>query len=215
MFRSTGRTENLTPEEWNLLALPALRNGGLAAAASERLAADLHSRYAEPHRVYHDTRHIEFMLEFVREHALQLDPAQTLAVLYHDAIYELQAQDNEERSAALLEQHLGGALPEAVVSEAAAIVRDTAQHGIEEPRLASASGSLVLDIDVANMSLDYDEFSIWSQRVVDEFGGGPGIEEGRRAFLTRFLKRPRLAMSETLGWMEAPMRENLQRMVDA
>lgn len=214
MFRSTNRSENLTLEEWNLLAVPVLRASGVAAAASEQLAADLHRRYAESHRVYHDTRHIEFMLEFVSENVLQLTPAQKLAVLYHDAIYELLAQDNEKRSAVLLEKHLGDALPEQLVTEAAAIVLDTAQHGFEEPQLTSASSPLVLDIDVANMSLDFDEFSIWSQRVVDEFGGGPAVEEGRRAFLTRLLRRPRLAMSEALGWMETPMRDNLQRMVE-
>lgn len=214
MFQSSHRSENLTLEEWSLLVVPALRDGGVAEEASEPLTADLHRRYAEPHRVYHDTRHIEFMFEFASENGLRLEPAQKLAVLYHDAIHELRAEDNEERSAALLEQHLGDALPEPLVIEAAAIVRDTAQHSLEEPRLASAASPLVLDLDVANMSLGYGEFSIWSQRVVDELGGDRAAEEGCRAFLTRFLKRPRLAISVALGWMEEPMRDNLRRRVE-
>lgn len=66
---------------------------------------DLRRRYAEPGRAYHNWRHIEELLAQFDAHAGQIEHplAFRFAILFHDAIYDPRAADNEARSAALFE----------------------------------------------------------------------------------------------------------------
>jgi predicted metal-dependent HD superfamily phosphohydrolase len=66
-------------------------------------AAELRRRHAEPHRAYHDAAHVGLL--WLRHLLHGGDPADrdlALAILFHDAVYEPGARDNEARSAALL-----------------------------------------------------------------------------------------------------------------
>ncbi|MDC6684803.1 hypothetical protein N4Q63_27415, partial [Leclercia adecarboxylata] len=69
-----------------------------------RLLAELRTRYAEPQRAYHTWRHIAELLAFWDETQAEMhQPMAVLsAILFHDAIYEPFAKDNEARSADLL-----------------------------------------------------------------------------------------------------------------
>src|SRR5260370_32406307 len=48
-------------------------------------AARLH--YAQPHRGYHGPGHLDELIELARQHAPDLDEAEQLALLFHDAVY--------------------------------------------------------------------------------------------------------------------------------
>ena len=65
-------------------------------------AARLH--YAQPHRGYHDATHLDELIALAREHTPDLDEAEQLALLFHDAVYVPGAPrgDNERLSAALM-----------------------------------------------------------------------------------------------------------------
>ena len=60
--------------------------------------------YAQPHRAYHDAHHLDELIALAREHTPDLDEAEQLALLFHDAVYLPGAPrgDNERRSAALM-----------------------------------------------------------------------------------------------------------------
>jgi predicted metal-dependent HD superfamily phosphohydrolase len=82
-------------ERWNGL----LR--GLGVAAENDTFFRLQSAYAEKHRAYHTSRHIDECLSLLDEPTyLAGHPAEVeCALWFHDAIYEPTSKSNEERSA--------------------------------------------------------------------------------------------------------------------
>ena len=64
-------------------ALGGLHRIGLSGARIEQVLRF----YDEPHRCYHDRRHLREIFDEVQRHELPLAPEQALALLFHDAIY--------------------------------------------------------------------------------------------------------------------------------
>src|SRR6188508_2389895 len=95
-----------TPERWARLWMEASGRG------DGRSWFDvLKGRYTEPHRHYHNPRHIsECLAEYDSSRHLAVQPvAVELAIWFHDAIYDTHAADNEEQSAWLADQCLAEA----------------------------------------------------------------------------------------------------------
>src|ERR1041384_6418813 len=64
-------------------------------------AARLH--YAQPHRGYHNAGHLDELIVLAHEHTPDLDEAEQLALLFHDAVYVPGAGPGEnERLSGLL-----------------------------------------------------------------------------------------------------------------
>lgn len=157
---------------WNGLALPA------------SLGADLLSRWAEPHRHYHDTRHLTQCLG-----ALDLlgggDRTVELAAWFHDAIYLGRAGLDEEESAELATDSLTGLLPPREVLDVAALIQMTISHRPNDPRaalLCDADLSILgqapgrYHVYVRDVRLDYahvpdDQWRTGRIRVLDELLG--------------------------------------------
>ena len=78
---------------------------------------ELRARYAEPHRAYHTWHHIEDMLGRFAAIAdgLRDREAFELAILFHDAVYDPKAGNNEEQSAAMMRERLAGRVAPAVL----------------------------------------------------------------------------------------------------
>jgi predicted metal-dependent HD superfamily phosphohydrolase len=80
--------------------------------APAELAAldDVVGRHREPHRRYHNLRHVTWVVRHVGELAGEVPLADlgavTVAAFFHDAVYAPRAGDNEERSAQLAERVL-------------------------------------------------------------------------------------------------------------
>lgn len=122
------------------------------------------SAYSEPHRGYHDVRHLAEMLghaqrladeEHLSEEARE---AVVLAAWFHDAVYD-GSRDDEERSAVLAEGALTAAdVPPGLVAEVARLVRLTAEHAPSEDDTA---GQVLCDADLAILAAErerYDEY---------------------------------------------------------
>ena len=74
----------------------------LLGPAAEPAGRDLLARWAEPHRGYHDLRHLAEVLDALDElTAGGPPPAVVLAAWWHDAVYEGRAGEDERASAAL------------------------------------------------------------------------------------------------------------------
>jgi predicted metal-dependent HD superfamily phosphohydrolase len=176
--------------------------------------------YDEPHRRYHNRVHLREMFEYAAMHALALSPAQTLAVLFHDAIYVPGAArgSNEALSAQLLRVYCNR-LPAAVVDGAVAIILDTADH-----LARGEDAQLVLDLDLLRLAVAPADFERYSREVFDEQRPLIMIDDddaawhfflGRRiAFFERLLQRQSIFHRPTLrARHEAAARSNLERAV--
>lgn len=152
--------------------------------------------YDEPHRRYHDRVHLREMFDAALQLNLGLTPAQTLAILFHDAIYVPGAARgaNEAMSAQLLRVYCGR-LPVPVVEQASRIVIDTAEHVPHDDQAC-----LVLDLDLMRLAAGPTDFERYSRQVFEELrpllampddhAAWLFFEERRVAFFQRLLDRP-------------------------
>lgn len=166
-------------------------------------------RYAEPHRHYHDQRHLREVLDAVNRlagHADDID-AVRLAAWFHDAVYDPRAGDNEERSAALAQAMLDAPL----ANEVARLVRLTADHA---PAPGDSNGGVLCDADLAILGATPERYDEYAAGVRAEYAQvrDDAFRAGRAAVLTRLLIRPRVYTTATgYALWEQTARSNLRR----
>ena len=104
------------------------------------LKRELIALYQDGSRHYHGLSHIEALLALAEEYRAELsDPdAVGAAIWFHDAIYDSQAKDNEEKSADLAGRRLSGKLEASRLDRIVAIGVVGADHA----QLYSARGYL-------------------------------------------------------------------------
>jgi predicted metal-dependent HD superfamily phosphohydrolase len=162
---------------------------GKVAAAGERLLA----AYAEPHRAYHDRRHLAEVLERVDLLADEAGDvvAVRLAAWYHDAVYDGTAEA-EERSAVLAERDLGAlGVPVDLVARVARLVRLTATHDVADD---DADGAVLADADLGILAATPERYAQYAADVRREYAAvdDATFAATRAAVLQRLVRRPRL-----------------------
>ncbi len=178
-----------------------LARADLPAAAE----AELRRRYGEPHRAYHDAAHVGLLwLRHLLHGGDAGDRDFALALLFHDAIYDPMAKDNEEASAALLAQLVPG--DTAWAQEA---IRATADH------LAYAGHDCrvmrLLDLDLTPLAELPDIFARNTAFLRREYAAVEDVRwrDGRGAVLARFLEAPAIFRTRLAPTYEARARDNL------
>lgn len=177
--------------------------------------------YTAPDRHYHNLEHIEAMLGLMRAHRSTLsDPATVeAAIWFHDAVYDPRRHDNEEQSAELAAERLGGRLSLERIGMVVAMIRATARHVVPDLSNADARNdcALFLDMDLAILGSTPDEFAAYEDAVRREYAFVPEALwiEGRRKVLERFLARPSIfASAQFQASHEAAARRNLARSLE-
>ena len=155
------------------------------------LGAELLNRWGEPHRRYHDRRHLLQTLEAL--HRLDCrDRPVLLAAWFHDAVYDGVPGSDEEASAALAEELLPAAgIGSSEVAETARLVRLTAGH---EPGPGDHRGALLCDADLAVLGRDPDSYDRYAADIRLEYRhvDDASFRAGRSAVLRTLLGRERL-----------------------
>ncbi len=107
------------------------------------LLDDMAARWCERHRVWHGPQHLLGMLEQLatRPPGDERDVLM-LAALYHDAVYDPRAANNEESSAALLFEHAADPLHKSVVRAAEIVI---ASKWVQRPESALIEQFFALD----------------------------------------------------------------------
>lgn len=169
-------------------ALAGLRRAGFSAQRIDQVLAF----YDEPHRRYHDREHVGEMLDAALGLGVTLTPAQSLAVLFHDAVYVPGAARgaNEALSAQLLRAYAHG-LALDCIERAAQIVLDTTEHAT---RLLEAE--LVLDLDLLRLAAPPPYFERYSRAVLAEQRALIRLEDDEAAY--RYFCRLRRPFFERL-----------------
>ena len=185
------------------LALVAPRSGIEQAAAWWR---QLFSRYAEPHRHYHNLSHIRDVLPLVEG-----DPA-AAAAWFHDAVYDPRRDDNEEASAKLAAtalRQLG--LRMTTIELVAQMIRATARH---ETNHLPPQALLLLDADLSIFGSESARYAAYVAAVRKEFQFLSDDEflNTRVAMIERFLRRPKIYFTRAMQErFEAQARVNLSQ----
>jgi predicted metal-dependent HD superfamily phosphohydrolase len=176
-----------------------------------RAGEELLSRYAEPHRRYHDLRHLAEVLAALRTLGAGTAVPVVLAAYWHDAVYDPRAPDNEARSAVLAGTVLGGlGLEAAAADEVVRLVLLTATH---DPDPHDTAGGVLCDADLAVLGAPPARYRTYAADVRREYGhlDDEAFRAGRAAVLRDLLGRTRLFTTEPgrRRW-DATARRNLQ-----
>ncbi|MCM3885468.1 hypothetical protein [Frankia sp. R82] len=200
----------------------ALVGAGVAADVGERVRAfvDLARCYQQPGRHYHTLRHIAETTAALRvlltaeqqASDKELAPACTLAVYFHDAVYDPELTDNERRSADLASRILAElGCPRVVGAAVARLVLATASHGSR-----SRDEALVNDADLRVLARGPAGYDLYVRRVRREYGGLDDGQwrRGRAAALRHLLDGPLYSTGWARRRWEPSARLNLVRELD-
>jgi predicted metal-dependent HD superfamily phosphohydrolase len=150
---------------------------------------DLVKRYGEPHRHYHNLRHISLCLQELTEACSHTDhPFEVeLAVWFHDAVYDPRRSDNEESSARYAQRTLSKLIQEEPLERVISLILAT-RH-TEPPR--SNDERLIADIDLAILGRPTKEYQEYEDGIRQEYSWVPEdrFKAGRAEVLARFLAR--------------------------
>lgn len=169
-------------------------------------------KYSERQRSYHTLRHIHHCLAQL-DHARHLaeDPdGIELAIWFHDAVYDTDADDNELRSAQLFDSLLGPHLPRERAAHIHRLIRDT-EHP-SEPEDNDAR--LMVDIDLSSFGLPWEDFMRDTDAICSELSHLPEAQfvAGKCRFLNELLSRSSIYLTPHFRErLEAQARSNIER----
>jgi predicted metal-dependent HD superfamily phosphohydrolase len=144
--------------------------------------------WGQPHRRYHDLRHLAAVLGLVAtlEEAAADPAAVRLAAWYHDVVYDPRRGDNEAVSAERALAGLRGLVPDERVEEVVRLVLLTAGHDAGPD---DANGAVLCDADLAVLAGPPAAYAAYASAVREEYGHLSDAEftAGRIAVLEHLL----------------------------
>lgn len=176
------------------------------------LRAALARWYGNPGRHYHTLDHVDEVLERFQQCRTSLvRPLEVeVAVLFHDAIYEVGRPDNEARSAALARAEAPRWF-EVDLDRVSDLILLTAAHGRQG--VVDHDAALFLDCDMAILGASSERYALYAQGVEREWAPVVSADDyraGRAAFLRKVLDLERIFLSDP--WhlrLDAQARTNL------
>ena len=179
------------------------------------LRAALLQAYAQPHRKYHSTEHLQACLEqfaHLQDLAERAGEVQ-LALWFHDAVYETTHTDNELRSA---EWAQSSALQAGAGPDCAQRVFDLVMVTRHNVAPASRDQQVLLDVDLSILGQPPAVFDAYEAQITEEYAAVPPAQRRtrRRQILQQFLQRARIYHTDRFfAWYEAQARDNLARSI--
>jgi predicted metal-dependent HD superfamily phosphohydrolase len=161
-------------------------------------------------------RHIEELLaHFQRSlHDHLTRDAILLSILFHDVIYDATKKDNEEKSAELFLEFAKevGTIPGEIVTKVNQYILATKKHTEVPCDDPDQDLLLFLDCDLAILGAPRERYAEYARQIRNEYMHvpSPTFESARPAFLSDFLKIPRLYKTDLFHReFEAKARENV------
>ena len=174
--------------------------------------------YAQPHRGYHDTGHFDELIALARLYTPDLNEAEQLALLFHDAVYVPGAADgeNERQSAELMRACAARLGLVGVDLDRATRIVEATRHAAPPP----AEAARVCDLDLWRLAAPWAQFQRHALGIRHEYlhlhADEAAFWTARRAFYAAMLARPALfATAYFRQHFEATARANLTRALDS
>jgi predicted metal-dependent HD superfamily phosphohydrolase len=188
-----------------------------------QIEAVLKSLHDAPGRHYHVWRHPLSMRALAARYAhLITDMESVLAMIaFHDAVYDSQRNDNEERSADLAREMLSSvSLPPAQLEFILSGILATKRHLIPSGLSVSQGRDVafLLDADLAILGASEEEFDAFDAAVRKEYAWVTfeDWKVGRAAVMRSFSERPAIYLTdEFLAAFEDQARRNIARLLKA
>lgn len=173
--------------------------------------------YSEKHRAYHDLKHLEHCLaEFDQiRNRLKFPDEVEIALWFHDAIYQIGSNDNEEKSARLAGLELKKAgIQDTSIDTVQNFILATKHNGFEE----DPDTQFLIDIDLSTFGSPPAVYQEYENRIRKEFKLVPNstYETKRKEVLKSFLKKDPIFHTEYFrAKYETQARSNLKSAIDA
>jgi len=175
-------------------------------------AARLH--YAQPHRGYHGPEHLDELIDLARQHTPDLDDAEQLALLFHDAVYVPGAGrgENERLSALLMRASVAAFDLGQVDLDRASRIIEATTHAEPPPTEAAR----VCDLDLWRLAAPWEAFVRDTLGIRHEYlhlhADEAAFWAARKAFYKSMLAKPTLFATDYFRErVEAAARENMRR----
>lgn len=182
-------------------------------ALIESLWSEIESRYSEVHRHYHNNSHLEAL------HSLLLEIKNSAAdwdcilftMFYHDVVYDVSKNDNEEQSAELAEKRLRSvSFPEERISRCKTQILATKGHS----QSSDNDTNLFTDADLSVLGREWKIYEEYYKNIRMEYSiySDSQYKEGRAKVLRYFLDLDKIYKTEFFHQrFESAARENLTR----
>lgn len=193
---------------WRGCAAPRRRSSD-----AEAVWRELERHYSEPHRHYHDKRHLAYCLAQldlvtdIVEHPKQVETA----IWFHDLINHPASTDNERRSADQFRELAVGAMEADFIDAVEKLILATTHRGSPKEK----DQQFICDIDLASFGCPWECFMQDSTAVKAEFiGTDEEYYQGKTAFLHAMLRRGKIFLTDFFNARyERQARENIQRLL--
>jgi predicted metal-dependent HD superfamily phosphohydrolase len=176
---------------------------------STALFHQLCTAYQSPTRYYHTLQHLQQMLELLETIQVHDRSSMTLAIWFHDAVYDSRAKDNEVKSA----QWAIEALPPLGISQAqtdriAHLILATQTHQTDP---GDRDAQVLLDCDLSILGASPEDYQRYAHAIRQEYAwvSDEDYRVGRSRVLQSFLERDRLYGLSELEPYEHRSRQNL------
>lgn len=178
----------------------------------QKLLNKLIAAYSEKQRAYHTVQHLYECLTLFESVKPYLNDAYAvaLALWFHDAVYNPQAQDNELKSAELFEQYLSADLSDQTVIKIKQWIVATQKHASTD----ELDLQFLLDIDLSILAASPARFVEYEQQIQQEYAWvEPELYAGKRKeVLQHFYQTEPLYQTEYFQQnFELQAKQNLNR----
>lgn len=178
----------------------------------EQLWHEIETAYLDKGRHYHTLVHLDFLLTELKPFQSQFQQWDTIvfAIAYHDIIYSVVRNDNEEQSAALaMKRLLSFGFDQQQAEQCSKLILATKKH-----EAAGADANLFTDADLSILGTSHDDYVRYTHQVRSEYTIYPDLvyKPGRKKVIQHFLAMPHIFKTDSFSdRYEASARSNLQR----
>lgn len=175
------------------------------------LWSEITTAYSENGRYYHTLNHLDHLLKELKPYQNHFQHWNTavFAIAYHDLIYSVFRNDNEEQSAAMAVKRLQSFGFDAQQTEhCRQLILATKKH-----EAGDHDTNLFLDADLSILGASQDNYLLYTNQVRSEYNIYPDLvyKPGRKKVLQHFLSMTRIFKTEPFNTRyETTARINLQ-----
>jgi len=159
---------------------------------SKNLWIEIKTSYSDPNRYYHTLKHLEYIYTSLEN--IEIDSVIEFSIFYHDIIYDVKKNNNEEKSAFLAKKRLAELnVSQKIQNEVFELILKTKTH-----QTTSQKDSLFLDADLTILASPKKIYQNYIYNIRKEYTlySDKVYNNGRKEVLKFFLKQERLYSSD-------------------